>query len=433
MAVTAAAPTTPLEAVGRRAFLLGGWPWRSAAHVLTSPVAAVPTALVSVPLIMAIGNAHDLAGWAWTTVLAAVLIAGAGPLIAVPLAGLERRRLRMIDRRPVTSPHADARRLWARYTEAATWRELGYACLLGVLAPALIVVLAIALAWTLTALASPWLVAKGEHAVALWPVTVTSIAQAIPCAIAALIVLAAFPYVLALLAGMHGLAARALLQNAPGERLREELVEVSRSRARLVDAFEAERHRIERDLHDGAQQSLLGLTLQISLARLDVPPGSPAAERIDAAHRQAKELMVELRELIRGIHPRVLTDRGLTAALGELADKSPLRVTVETDVPGRPPAAVETTAYFVVAEALANAAKHAGGTGAAVRAHWRDGLLTVQVEDDGVGGADPERGTGLIGLADRVAVIDGRMFLASPPGGPTTLRVELPCPLNPSE
>ncbi|MBO2455384.1 sensor domain-containing protein [Actinomadura barringtoniae] len=377
---------------------------------------------------MAMANAHDLTGWSWTIVLSTALIAGLGPLIATPLAGLERRRLLLIDRRPVTAPTKTG--LLPRYTDPATWRELAYAALLAVLAPALIAVLGVTLAWALTALLSPWLVANGEHTVALWPVTVSSPGEAIPCAVGALILLLAFPYLLALLAGVHGLAARALLQSAPNQRLREELVEVSRSRARLVDAFEAERHRIERDLHDGAQQSLLGLTLQISMARLDVPPDSPAAERIDEAHRQAKDLMNELRELIRGIHPRVLTDRGLTAALGELADKSPLRVTIGADLPGRPPAPIETTAYFVVAEALANAAKHADATTAAIHAHWHDALLTLQIEDDGQGGADPERGTGLTGLADRVAVIDGRMFLASPPGGPTTLRVELPCHLS---
>jgi signal transduction histidine kinase len=194
-----------------------------------------------------------------------------------------------------------------------------------------------------------------------------------------------------------------------------------------VDAFEAERLRIERDLHDGAQQRLVSLTLQLGLARLDVPPDSPAAVTVATAHEQAKQLMVELRELIHGIRPQVLTDRGLPAALRELADQSSIPVTVDGDLPARLPSTVEGTAYFVVAEALTNVAKHSRATGAGVTVRQRTGVLTVEIRDNGHGGADLRRGTGLTGLADRLAVIDGRMWLSSPAGGPTLLRVELPC------
>jgi signal transduction histidine kinase len=202
---------------------------------------------------------------------------------------------------------------------------------------------------------------------------------------------------------------------------------VSRSRARLADAFEAERRRIERDLHDGAQQRLVSLTLQLGLARLDLPPGSPAAETITAAHEQAKQLMAELRELIHGIQPQVLTDLGLPAALGELADQAPIPVAVDAHLAGRLPSQIENTAYFVVAEALTNIAKHSGATSASVTARQHHGVLTVEISDNGHGGANPRSGTGLTGLADRVAVTGGRMLLSSPAGGPTLLRVELPC------
>jgi signal transduction histidine kinase len=193
-------------------------------------------------------------------------------------------------------------------------------------------------------------------------------------------------------------------------------------------AFEAERRRIERDLHDGAQQKLVSLTMQLGLARLDLPPGSPAAETVAAAHDQAKQLMAELRELIHGIQPQVLTDLGLPAGLEELADQSPVPVTVDAHLAGRLPAHVENTAYFAAAEALTNIAKRSGATSAVVTARLHDGVLAVEISDNGHGGADPGRGTGLTGLADRVAVAGGRMLLSSPPGGPTILRVEVPCP-----
>ena len=235
------------------------------------------------------------------------------------------------------------------------------------------------------------------------------------------------PYLLTLLAGGHAAVARTLLLGGSAEQLRAELTEVSRSRARLAGAFEAERRRIERDLHDGAQQRLVSLTLQLGLARLDLPPGSPAAETITAAHEQAKQLMAELRELIHGIQPQVLTDLGLPAAIGELADQSPLPVTVTADLQERPPGQIENTAYFVVAEALTNIAKHSGATSASVTARQHHGLLTLEISDNGHGGADPRCGTGLTGLADRIAVTGGKMLLSSPADGPTLIRVELPC------
>src|SRR5690606_30481584 len=203
--------------------------------------------------------------------------------------------------------------------------------------------------------------------------------------------------------------------------------EVSRSRARLADAFESERRRIERDLHDGAQQRLVGLTLQLGLAKLDLPADSPAAASVTAAYQQAKQLMTELRELIHGIQPQILTDLGLPAALDELAARSPVPVTVDARLTERLPSRIESTGYFVAAEALTNVAKHSGASRAWVTARRRGDLLTIEIRDDGRGGADPSRGTGLTGLADRVAVAGGRMFLASPAGGPTMLRVELPC------
>lgn len=278
---------------------------------------------------------------------------------------------------------------------------------------------------------SPLLV-SGADPVALGIGQVATVTEALPYAVTGIALLPAVPYALALLAGAHGAVARALLSDDASARLRAELVEVSRSRARLVDAFEAERRRIERDLHDGAQQRLVALTLQLGMARLDLPPDSPAATAVATAHEQAKELMAELRRVIRGIHPRTLTDHGLPAALRELADHTPIPVEVHADIPRRPPAAVEATAYFVAAEALSNVVKHSGAARASITATMRHDTLTVDVWDDGLGGADPERGTGLTGLADRASVVDGRLYVSSPPGGPTLIRVELPCNVHPN-
>ncbi|MEV5711332.1 sensor domain-containing protein [Actinoallomurus sp. NPDC052274] len=431
------AARTALEAVLRRRFLISGWPWRCLAYLVTSAVPlvamGVPILLFGTPWVLALRRAAD-GGRAPLTVallvaLGVLLVAGVGPLFAVPLAELERRRLRLVDARPVESGHRTARgsRAWlrTRYTEAATWRELGYVCLLGAVAPALYAAL-LAFALVVGAFLLSPLLADGT-AVALGFDSVTNAREALPYALAGLVLLPAVPYLTAVVAGAHGAVARGLLGRGPDERLRAELVEVSRSRARLVDAFEAERRRIERDLHDGAQQRLLGLTLHLGMARLDLPPGSPAAQSVADAHEEAKLLMTELRELIRGIHPRVLTDRGLPAALRELADRSAVPVTVDADLPDRLPAHVEGTAYFVVVEALNNVAKHSRAAEAVVAVRRRGDLLTVEVRDDGEGGADPRAGSGLTGLADRVAVIDGRMLLSSPVGGPTVVQVELPC------
>jgi signal transduction histidine kinase len=231
-------------------------------------------------------------------------------------------------------------------------------------------------------------------------------------------------------AGVRAELARALLTGGDGDS--ERVSELARSRARLVDAFEAERRRIERDLHDGAQQRLVALTMTLGLARLDAPPG-PLADQLAKAHEEAGEALVELRELIHGIHPKVLADYGLQAAVADAADRSPVPVDLDLELPGRLPGPVETAAYFVVCEALANVAKHSGADRAGVRGGYADGRLVLQVRDDGRGGADAEGGSGLTGLADRVSVLDGRLSLSSPPGGPTLLRVEIPCrPIDPN-
>ena len=443
MAVSAspAVHSAALQAVTWRRLLASSWPWRSAGYLLaTLPLAPAAFAGLAIPWLVLVARLaagdYQVGMIVVLVLLGAALIAALGPVIASPLAELERRRLRMVDTRPAGSGHRKAAAagpvawLRARYAEPAAWREVGYACLLATVAPVLSLAGLLAAPLIGIYIVGPFLVLAqrpGGSPVALPFGNVATVGQALPCAIAGVLLLPVVPYLLTLLAGVRAAITRALLLGGPDEQLRAELTEVSRSRARLADAFEAERRRIERDLHDGAQQRLVSLTLQLGLARLDLPPGSPAAQTITAAHEQAKQLMAELRELIHGIQPQVLTDLGLPAAIGELADQSPIPVAVDAHLAGRLPSQIENTAYFVVAEALTNIAKHSGATSAIVTARQHHGVLTVEISDNGHGGADPRRGTGLTGLADRIAVTGGRMLLSSPPGGPTVLRVEVPC------
>lgn len=216
-------------------------------------------------------------------------------------------------------------------------------------------------------------------------------------------------------------------QRAQREQLQERIETLETSRAGAVDVQETELRRIERDLHDGAQARLVALGMNLGMAEQKLA-GDPAAARalVSEARAGVEEALRELRDLARGIHPPVLTDRGLEAAISALADRSAIPVAVSADVPERPAPAVETAAYFVAAEALTNAAKHAGATRIEVRVVRRPTSLVLEVSDDGGGGADPA-GSGLAGLRRRVEALDGSLHVFSPPGGGTTLRAELPC------
>ena len=215
------------------------------------------------------------------------------------------------------------------------------------------------------------------------------------------------------------------------ERLHEEaderLAQLRASRERLLTAGDAERRRIERNLHDGAQQRLVALALQLRLARGSIHADPAAAEQlVTAAGDELARSLEELRELARGIHPAVL-DHGLAAALDSLAAVSPVPTSVVCDVEERLPPPVELAAYFVASEALANVAKYAGASAASVRTVRSAGGLVVEIADDGAGGADERAGTGLRGLRDRVEALDGTLLVTSPPGEGTVVTAELPC------
>jgi signal transduction histidine kinase len=208
--------------------------------------------------------------------------------------------------------------------------------------------------------------------------------------------------------------------------LRARLEELRASRERLVRAGLDERRALERDLHDGAQQRLVSLRLALGLARQHANDPAAAARLVDGAIGELDAALAELRELARGIHPGVLTDHGLQPALSALADRAPLPVRVEADG-ARLPHAVESAAYFTVAEGLTNVAKYARANQASVTFTQTNGNAVVEVRDDGVGGADPNRGTGLSGLSDRLAALGGSLRIESPDGGGTVLHAEIPC------
>jgi signal transduction histidine kinase len=216
------------------------------------------------------------------------------------------------------------------------------------------------------------------------------------------------------------------------ERLSERVDTLTQTREATVDSVETERRRIERDLHDGPQQRLVAIAMDLGMAqeRIDRDPAG-ARDLLDKAHAASKEAITEMRMVARGIHPPILTDRGLDAALSALAARSPVPVEVRVDLEFRPSPTVEAIAYFCVCEGLTNIAKHAraGSATVTVRPSTNEADtagLTIEIRDDGVGGADPSGGTGLHGLTDRVRAVDGSLVVDSPPGGPTVLTIQLP-------
>ncbi|AVT35684.1 sensor domain-containing protein [Plantactinospora sp. BB1] len=356
------------------------------------------------------------------------------------VAGLNRWIAGQWTGREVPSPYRPAPErmtVWARYrwvvTDPATWRDLLWlltsipvGLVLGLLPVCLVVyglegLLGVpVLLWALDA----W---YGYGAV--WPAdTLGKALLALPQG--ALILL--FGGVVGeLIHRTHAGFIRALLAPTRAAALHRRVRQLTESRSEAVDAQAAELRRIERDLHDGAQARLVALSMSIGLAEELMSRDPAAARRLMAEAREASgQALGELRDLVRGIHPPVLAERGLAGAIRALALKLPLPVEVDVELPGRPLAPVESAVYFTAAELLANVAKHSSARNAWVRLRHGDGRLVMVVGDDGAGGADPAGGTGLRGIERRLAAFDGTMFVASPPGGPTTVTMELPCELS---
>ncbi|ROQ26253.1 signal transduction histidine kinase [Streptomyces sp. PanSC19] len=345
--------------------------------------------------------------------VALVLVVPTGPA----LTAAQRRRFRRLLGIEIARPG------WRR-----PWRQFAYHCPAGLLLGGLETLLLAALSTGLAAATVyGWVWAVPRQWRIDHPGYTT---QAFYVTVAGLAVLAAVPALAAALVRFEAHLAPGLLGPDPNEDLARRVADLTESRAGAVDAAHAERRRIERDLHDGAQQRLVSLALNLGLARAtlkDLPP--EALEVIDAAHREAKEAIEELDQLVRGLHPAVLDELGLDAALSGLAARAPLPVRLRVDLPRRAAPAVEAVAYFVVSEALTNVAKHAReATRAEVTVTRLGGILRVVIADDGTGGADSSKGSGLRGLAQRVRSVDGTFRMTSPVGGPTMMSVELPCP-----
>jgi signal transduction histidine kinase len=242
-----------------------------------------------------------------------------------------------------------------------------------------------------------------------------------------LVLLVAAPFVTAGVATLDVRVTRALLGPSRAAELEHRVERLTKTRAGAVDAADAERRRLERNLHDGTQQRLVSLAMNLGMARAQTETVEEAHQAIADAHAETKAALAELRNLVRGLHPPVLEDRGLDAALSGVAARMPIPVKLTVNVPRRPSPTIEAVAYFVVSEGLTNITKHSQASQAEVFVEQAGDRLHIIVTDDGVGGADPDRGTGLTGLARRAESVDGTLDITSPLGGPTLLSVDLPC------
>jgi signal transduction histidine kinase len=347
-------------------------------------------------------------------------------------ARLERARIGLLAGVVIATPYRTPveggflHRLRTQAADPATWRDLLYLFLLFPVGIAELVVLAAGLGFALGLLATP-LPGTGNGVRLFGPHT----PHAFPASLVlGLLGIPALILVANLFVGvvwLHARGAQLLLGTSRGDRLRERVSELSDSRSRAVSSALDERRQFERDVHDGAQQRLVALALDLGMAREKMEQDPDAARGlVEEAHEEAKRALAELRDLVRGVHPSVLTDRGLDAAVSALAARSPVPVSVRVDVPDRPPPAVESAAYFVVAESLANIADRSGADHAQVEIERRGDTLSVEIADDGRGGAAESRGTGLQGLRDRVEAIGGTFGVESPEGGGTRICAALP-------
>ena len=318
----------------------------------------------------------------------------------------------------------------------ATWRQLGYHLLAGpVLAAAALVAFGMWLAGILYALVYAYasglspesLLRRGTGLNPASNVNLVGVPVDAYLTVAGLVLLLAAPWATAGVSALDARVSRALLGPGRAEELEHRVEQLAETRAGVVDAADAERRRLERDLHDGTQQRLVSLAINLGMARAETTTVEEAHQAMAEAHDEAKAALTELRNLVRGLHPPVLEDRGLDAALSGVAARMPIPVRLTVDVPRRPSPTIEAVAYFVVSEGLTNITKHAQASQAEVFVQRAGDRLHIIVSDDGVGRADPARGTGLAGLAKRAASVDGTFEIASPQGGPTLLTVDLPC------
>ena len=395
------------------------------------------------------------AGIAWFVFIVVGLSVGVG-LVPLALIGLvilaatvycgrligviERNRARALLGLEVPPPAARLRpeghwaNLRSYMSDQSGWKGIGYGLLMLPVGIANFTVMVTMWSVALTASTYPlwgWLVSaqvSDNYVITGW----LKVGYAAGLFVVGVLLLMAIPPTVRALASMDRGLIKNLLGGSPNAELRQRVETLTVSRDASVDIAETERRRIERDLHDGVQAQLVTLAMDLGMARQKLESGEDADPAVlalvERAHDDSKRAVSDLRNLVRGIHPAVLTDRGLDAAVSALAARSPMPVEVNIALPSRPPATVESAAYFVIAEALTNAAKHSGASMVRVDARVVGEVLRVEVSDDGVGGAEVEHGGGLAGLTSRLSAIEGRLRIASPAGGPTTVLAELPLP-----
>ncbi|MBM7491386.1 signal transduction histidine kinase [Micromonospora luteifusca] len=349
------------------------------------------------------------------------------------LADLERHRAGWVLGSAIPAPYLPIegatvqQRVSAVATQPATWRDLAWLVVLFPLGLAGGIAAIVATVVDLAAVVAPawaWAVPNPRAPFPMDPL-MTTMPGRFGLTILGVLLLPVTAWFLRTAGLAQARTARVLLAPGAHRCLVEETTRLVQTRRRVVDAQAAELRRIERDLHDGAQARIVAAGMTLALAARKLPADATAASDVDLARRQLDDALTELRRLVRGIHPPILTDRGLHAAVAALAGDSPLAVEVRGDPDDRYPPAVESAAYFVIAEGLANAGKHADARTCVVTLARTAVTVTVTLVDDGQGGADPS-GSGLDGLRRRVEALDGQLTITSPPGGPTVLSAELP-------
>ncbi len=383
---------------------------------------------------------------AGTLVSALLSITYLGPPVFIPItwisrriAWLERRRAGWLLGTRIDPPYEalSARNPWTRgralARQAATWRDLSWLVLGLPLGFGIgLVGSLIAIVTTATVLAPVWLWSVPTPNLPPVPYWLfNSVPGRFVLTVIGLLVAPLSIWLVRRLSMLQAMIAARLLGPGPRQRLEDRAIELADTRRRVIDAQAAELQRIERDLHDGAQARIVaaGMTLALTDRRLrlaGLEDEDPAREGVQTARRQLDDALEELRRLVRGIYPPILTDRGLAAALAALAGDAPIPVVIRAEETVKVPPAVESAAYFVVTEALANATKHSEATECSIVVLRTESALSVEVRDDGRGGADPN-GSGLDGLRRRVEALDGTLLITSPPGGPTVVLTEFPC------
>jgi signal transduction histidine kinase len=382
------------------------------------------------------GPVAGIAGFVWSVVAGVLVTLLAVTQLKNPaflgaawvtrhLARLERRRAGWALGAPIPDPYIPDTPVAA---QPATWRDLAWLVILLPLGLATGIAGLVIAVVDLASIAAPawaWAV-PNPHAPFPMKTLLTTVPGRFGLTVAGLALLPVAAWLLRTIAAGPARLAAALLGPGEHRRLVERAARLAETRRRVVDAQAAELRRIERDLHDGAQARIVAAGMTLALAARKLRASGDAGPDVELARRQLDDALAELRRLVRGIHPPILTDRGLHAALAALAGDSPFPVSLHGDPAARYPAAVESAAYFVVAEGLTNAAKHANATTGEISVTRTGGLVQVTVSDNGRGGADPG-GAGLVGLRRRVEALDGTLNLTSPAGGPTVLAADLPC------